>query len=863
MKKILALLLCLTIAAVPCLPVWGDAVYSDMEDSTYREDVELLYGLGILEGYLADEYRPDDTITRSEFSMLAAMAAGYSAQGGTFAANYADVDEGYWAYSYIGYLEQHGFVSPAEAFRPEDGLLYFEAVKILDSIAGQQVLAAQYGGYPMGYVRAAADLGILDGVTAQTDGTITRGQAARLVKNTLFAPYMQLVSIGAAEDYSLSKYHSVMTQYLDIAYATGLVTADAYTSLTDAQGGVPAGSVMIDSQRFLLGSADAPLLGSRVRYFYREDENGGEPQLVYCDREQRLNTIYRADVRDLTHSGYTYTNTETEESYAASPSAKLIYNGKAWVGTNPIFFPQQGFVTLVDNNQDGTIDVVLAEEYHNYLVSGVDDIENVIFCQDGTQFAIDVHKDDVTLYYGDVEMELSDLKRDDVISVYAGGPADSRLYRIYVSQTVLSGGITSWDDEGLTAGGEQHLYAKEFAGREMVTANGVYQLDYLGQVVAAKESAGTGYAYMAGLKKATGIDDTVSVRLFTQEGTLSAYDLSERVTYNGEPADALDVFDKLGGASAACRMVRYATNAEGKVNRLDTEDGTELTVATVNGKEMRKYPTQYKPTSKIFGDWQLAGGTALFGIDAQTVVFMVPDDPGDERGYRSMAASELEDDTQYVVTAYNMDELNNAKAVLINESEVEAEVPKGNYSTMVERIFETVNDEGDIVRCMTGYTYLGAVRYYEGESNALAGVSAGDIIRVAVNNHNEITKLLKQFDVSGDDTSAELSYTNRTMGAFNDTYRCFVGKVLDANDTRMLLEVANGGEAGQVTELVDYKSVKGVQTFLFDEKTGRLTDITGGTIPSDGGQGHVWAFVRTVNANLRSLFLYRLEDPVA
>ena len=172
-------------AALVSAVIGGCPAFAE-ESADYTDDIDFVTENGIMQGDENGELRLSDTITRAEFVKMLMTAAGEDAKvygaeyGGDI--SFADVGEGHWAQEPIETAAGCGHINGYEdgSFRPEDNVTYVQAVKMVLAVCGMDT---EYTGYPFGYIEAAMDNGILDGIDFEPDAAITRGDAARLMYN--------------------------------------------------------------------------------------------------------------------------------------------------------------------------------------------------------------------------------------------------------------------------------------------------------------------------------------------------------------------------------------------------------------------------------------------------------------------------------------------------------------------------------------------------------------------------------------------------------------------------------------------------------------------------------------------------------
>ena len=204
LRKFLAAALCA--ATLAGLAVTGPVLaaepvtssFADITDPQVAEAAEFLRLLGVIGGFEDGTYRPDEPLTRAQFCRLAVDLRGEGAQaevlmGYTF---FNDVKSDHWARGYINYASR---VTVGEnerlvmgvgdgSFLPDDSITQAQAITMAMRLLGyaQKDVAAGSNWYD-GYVASARTLGLLEGIPLSPELPLTRGNAALLFKNLLYA----------------------------------------------------------------------------------------------------------------------------------------------------------------------------------------------------------------------------------------------------------------------------------------------------------------------------------------------------------------------------------------------------------------------------------------------------------------------------------------------------------------------------------------------------------------------------------------------------------------------------------------------------------------------------------------------------
>ena len=193
MKKGLSLVLAaiLALSLIPAAAA-ADSTFTDITDPDTARNVEVLRMMGVIDGMTATTFVPDGTLTRAQFCKMAVEVLGLSQQAERYRSYtiFPDVKGSHWAAGYIN-LAVRGekkFISGYSngTFGPNDQITYGQAVTILMRLLGytdEDVGVV----WPEGYISAALDNGLTEGVSLSGSAAITRAQAARLFVNLLNA----------------------------------------------------------------------------------------------------------------------------------------------------------------------------------------------------------------------------------------------------------------------------------------------------------------------------------------------------------------------------------------------------------------------------------------------------------------------------------------------------------------------------------------------------------------------------------------------------------------------------------------------------------------------------------------------------
>ena len=209
LSTLLAAALLVGMMILPPASAAGNSAFTDITDPAQANAAEMLRLLGVINGTGGGAFRPQGTLTRGEFCKMTVeiMGRGDEEPAQRSRTIFTDVGSTHWARGYInlaasitvgGSSGSGGDGAAAGtrlimgvgdgSFQPDRVITCGEAVTILMRVLGygDSDVAGGLNWYD-GYMGLAHSAGLLDGLTLTGASTISRGQAAILFYNLLFA----------------------------------------------------------------------------------------------------------------------------------------------------------------------------------------------------------------------------------------------------------------------------------------------------------------------------------------------------------------------------------------------------------------------------------------------------------------------------------------------------------------------------------------------------------------------------------------------------------------------------------------------------------------------------------------------------
>lgn len=180
---------------VTLAPVSSRKVFSDVAASSwYAPFVAKLDAHNIASGYADGTFRPNEKVTRAEFTKMIVLAMGWEVETPT-ATSFPDVAEGGWAHAYAECGKAHGVLDGYMdgSFRPNNPIKREEAAKIvartLNLPDGASSLKDVNSSWAKGFINSCVTAGIIDGYpqdsTFRPKNNTTRAEASAMIARML------------------------------------------------------------------------------------------------------------------------------------------------------------------------------------------------------------------------------------------------------------------------------------------------------------------------------------------------------------------------------------------------------------------------------------------------------------------------------------------------------------------------------------------------------------------------------------------------------------------------------------------------------------------------------------------------------
>lgn len=818
MKRIIAMLTTVMLLAGTVFQSGVFAAFSDVDDANaYKKAITTLTKLSVIDGYEENGtqlFKPDNTVTRAEFTKLIVFMLGY--QNLVYnSCDFTDVSADHWAKNYIQTAYNLGIIAGYGdgLFKPDEQVTYEQALKMVVCTLGYEQHALQLGDWPSGYIQEANALDLTRSIsgTAYTAGA-PRGVIAQMLYNALEIEIYENNGISwvKTEKTLLNDYLKVKELKGTLIGVGDFVTEECNKDLLEDE------MVIMDSlgdeysinySSFTSSISEiSKYLGNTITVYYKQPSANDERMLVIIDDETTKNTVYELDYDDIkSFSGnvlkYYETATKSKTVKFKSDDLTVRYNGKivpineTVTLTNPNTKTEESFtrqealekwlnpdtdysiygtVTLTDNSNDGTIDMVQIYNYETmvaYTTPTTVDYRITDKLVTGNYLILDPQGIGYTytIKRNGSEIPITSIAANDVI-LYATS-LDESVYTLLVSNQTVNGSISSInsDDTQMTINSNTYdigskciSYIRDKDGKELKAgSSGTFYLDAFGTAVfgTLQQTSVAPYAYITNSFIEYGADDDVYVTVYssTQTGSAKSYLVKNKVKFNGSTIKNIEVPDRLKQTAAYTNGdTQYADKIYGagkdpvltgysQPARVTIKDNTITEIITMTSDEVQnqnddnekivkcKDIDRYTYSSNSFSQ----AGKTSFSVNSSTTVIYVPGNRTQKDKYaKKTPSSAFVSGDSYYVEAYDINSSKIAGLIVLygNDGSLTT-VKKDTDFSVVASLPESIYDEEKDDTVLKFNVYTGSSSSTKAwttfDDSEFSNVRVGDVIQFA------------------------------------------------------------------------------------------------------------------------------------
>lgn len=778
------------------------ALPPDIDGTKYEEAAEILGALGIMVGDAGTGlFRPDDNILRSEMAKVAVYSSGLEdvANGLNAPTRFPDVVSNHWANGAINVADQQGMVigDDVGTFRPDDPVLFQEAVTIMVRALGYEPRAAASGAYPTGYMVTASSIQLLKGINAAGTEPAKRGDIAQLVFNALTINMMEQTGFGSDISFEVGT-KTLLFDRLNVEKGYGQIKGTHETSLSGGST-TSEDQILINDETFMESNTTAKqLLGYNVVYYARIDTNSDQKTLIVVRPQDSKNKTLKLDASNIsdvtgetdkdktvTYWENTSSNTTKTATIVANPT--YILNGKyaSDVALDRLKV-ERGNLILLDTDVNNIYDIVFINELTNLVVDTVSTVTGRITDKyNSGSLLLDPENEsiDFSIILDNYDIELKDLTEWDVISYTIS--EDKALIKAYVSRESIFGTVTQITNDGIKIDKADGVYeiASSYPNEIKIRDKGRFYLDIEGKIAAVDESAtsdedtaGRGsYGYLVDAAITGNIDQVLQLKIFTQGGETTVFDTTDKIRVGSDYGQTSEqALAALGKDTVSPQLITYEVNAAGKITGIDLA----VDVTETGAPNVRKFSKNIVASEQVYKSASRKLGNVT--VTDTTIVFDIPEEAGtDTTKYAVRNANVFSNDTPYDIIVYDLQEDYSAKVIIVTSTTgiTNPESPM----VIVTDIASGQNEDYEEIDIITGYengktvelNSTGKTVFVKGDQK----LEAGDVFQYNTNADGDVDAITLLFNTDNMDTEFITEVTPDLTTVYGRAVKRFSGSV--------------------------------------------------------------------------------------
>ncbi len=773
-------------------------VPSEIAGTRFEEPIQVLSALKIMIGDDNGNFRPDDTIIRSEVAKMAIHALGLDSAAETSkgTSKFPDVAVNHWANGYINLATSKGIIIGDENgnFRPDDTITYAEAMTIMVRTLGYEPVAKEKGGFPNGYILTATENGLGKNVQGSVNTPITRGNVAFLTMNSLETKLMEQTNFGPIPEHTVVE-KTLLNDRLGVTKYQGQVVAIPNSGIS-GESNIADGRVQIGEKVYETAYNMNNLLGYNVTYYVQDEGEATEEIILAMPTKGQNKTLsvsgdlFEAITDKDDKKVIEYFESESSnktKTVELSGEAKLVYNGKYAEFSNDLvnIKDKSANVELLDTDKDGVYDIVFVTVYTNMVVDTVSSTGKISDKYDAG--VLQLNEDvEYRIEKGFEEIKVSDLKEFDVLSIAQS--LDKKLYTVIVTHEKAEGKVTGIEDEGVIIGGKTYKIAENYKEEIEIGTEGIFYLDVQGKIAAVDTMANlsSNYAYL--MRAYATEDEVVKFKFFSKDGKEEIIEGADKIRLNQKSAKkALDVLGEMKGeeSEVAAQLVTFTKNADGKVSAINIAKDN-----TADGAyDASNFTLNYSLNDAVFNEAENKLGNIR--VDKDTVIFNIPNDAKDSSDFTIASIDMFEDEESYDVLVFDRTEDYTAKAIIVTDAnfKTNADSPIAVVKSLAQG---TNKDEEitDILRVLVNGKE--ETLYADGEDVFKKGdedLEEGDIIQYKKNADGEVVsvRVLMNIDEKGTEkTEKPAENLEIVYGKVTKKFTSSINVTVDGGEARNL-----------------------------------------------------------------------------
>ncbi len=620
-KRLLSAVLVCSVLLTCFVVMPVSAAFTDVEDTDRNaQAITVLNKLGVINGYDDGTFRPNNNVTRAEFTAMLLRTRGMGTVGSTSLENppFPDVTtpDVSWAIGNIRTARQMGIINGYDdgTFKPNNNVTYQEAVKMIVCALGYGEMGVEGPEWYTRYMVSAQTLGFINGSGGAVNTPATRETIAVMLYNCL---EVNLAENNKVTEKTILENDLKLTKkvgYIDSTPEISLSKADANLRDDEVQISVEEadGTIKTDTYKTDNAAQYADMLGAQITFYYNSDRTSNFNTLLFATvKNTETLEIEASQINDANESSISYyRNEDSNRTIEAKidDNSVVVYNNRLYKakkeestfseyytdrelnGFDPV--PSIGKIKLLDRDGDKKYDVVFIDSYEAWYVSSAtssnktvtdnvlrkglsNDLTKLVLEEEGSSTKIIIRKMDGT------SASFSSITRGSILCVKESNPENGGVIvkEVVICNNSVSGTITSTNSKsGVTIGGVTYKFSRQNPWRDEETAErtgiakpgqgdgGKFYLDIDGNIITydkTEESVSQLYGYIMDADYDDDVIEGESLRLhiIDEKGKKDVYTVDSRTRIDDEIMDLDDAKDYLYNDGSYSQLIKFTLAA--------------------------------------------------------------------------------------------------------------------------------------------------------------------------------------------------------------------------------------------------------------------------------------------------------------
>lgn len=645
----------LTDIVISELEVYGESLdegagiqFNDISEGNLINAANLVCYLGLCEPVSRYEFGVYNLVTRGEAAKICLNTINYG-NVENIEDDYFGMDDKYEYKNYVLKCLELGIISNEDARQ-------FKNYITINDFASMMVRAMGYT-YRIEALQGKAEIAniinelrLTRRVSKSLNEEMNREELLYILYNSLTAPALKVQSVEKRA-FKFNGNESLLERSFDLLLKRGVLFKNNVTSLIEPNS-TKLNQVTIGEDVLITKNAEIGELIGQTLYYITDAEEHNELYTYWADAEKNMvKTISSENIRTL-NDGYieVYNDEGSTEKYNYSKKdVYVLKNGTAYVDFNDMddFKNFYGEITLIDNNDDGEIDVIHVFEPIVLVCDFVtlSDNELNIGGIKGERFKSDSFFVLKVQNKNGKYVETDYLTKDNLFYIYCSD--DGNYIKISISDNKVEGYIEEVSNDTIVVNGVSfgisQYYKENIDNFEELSIDKKVSLYINSQskvawsVVSDRIEGKIAFIQHVGVM--SGVDRRPLVKLFTEDGEFLELGFAKRVRIDGRIWSDNEIADKIqndknNGTEKYFldKFVIVEKDGKGLIDYVDTEK-----VDAYNDSRMSK------PLKKVtggntmlrFGEIFYKGQYMDFPVKADTKVFRIPLDSNTQQIIKS------------------------------------------------------------------------------------------------------------------------------------------------------------------------------------------------------------------------------------